>query len=441
MNARKLGNRALWLGAAVLLAGSPAHGQASASLAVPVPVPVVPAATAVAAFYDRWNSPIWYRGAPNTAAISQLVAVLQRAPFDGFALGPQLAAQVQAAAAQALSGKSEDVSAAERVLSTAWVQYVQALKRPTPGMIYAYPMLSPQGTHADQIMLTAAAAPSLERYLVTTSNLNPVYGQLRDAGWAEAQASGNMTPDPRLLANLDRARSIPANGRFLLVDSATQLVTLYDNGQPVDSMKVIVGTYELPTPMIASFMYYVTYNPYWHSPDHLVRKTIAPNMLKLGSSYFKSHGYSVVDEWSEKPKVINPKTIDWKAAAAGKIHLKIRQDPGPLNSMGKLKFPFANPEGIYLHDTPGKDLFDKAQRDLSNGCVRVEDANRFGRWLIGSDPVAPGNDPELRVPLPKPTPIILTYLTAQVREGKLAYLDDIYGWDKDRARQLAFTAQ
>ena len=82
----------------------------------------IPAASAVAAYYQRYNSPIWYRGAANSAAISQLVALLQRAPFDGFAEGPQLAAQVQAAAAQAQSGNAADVASAERVLSTAWVQ-------------------------------------------------------------------------------------------------------------------------------------------------------------------------------------------------------------------------------------------------------------------------------------------------------------------------------
>jgi murein L,D-transpeptidase YcbB/YkuD len=429
--------KVLWLSAAAVVAVSPAHGQASGSAAAAVQASAVPEASAVAAFYDRYSSPVWYRGAPNTAAITQLVSVLQRAPFDGFAEGLQLAAEVQAAAAQAQSGKAADVASAERVLSTAWVRYVQALKRPTQGMIYAYPVLAPQGTRADQILLTAAAAPSLETYIATTSNLNPIYAQLRDAAWSQAQASGNMTPDPRLLANLDRIRSLPASGRFLVVDSGSSMLTLYENGAPIDSMKVITGTNELPTPMIASYMYYITYNPYWHAPDHLVRKTIAPNVLHLGLKYFKSHGYDVVDEWSENPKVIDPSSIDWKAAAAGKLHLKIRQDPGPLNSMGILKFPFPNPEDIYLHDTPDHAKFGLANRNLSNGCVRVEDARRLGRWLLGHDPVSPGADAELRVQLPRSTPIYLTYITAQVKDGKLSYLRDIYGWDSAPPTQFA----
>lgn len=391
----------------------------------------VSTAAAVASFYDNFRAqPIWFRNGANAAAIAQLTAILQRAPFDGFPQGPQLAAQVQAAAAQAGTGRPEDVANAEQVLSSAWVQYVQAIKAPTDGMIYAYPVLQPQGARADQILLTAAAAPSLQAYLASTSDVNAIYKQIRDAGWAQGQATGNLTPDPRLLANLDRVRSLPAKGRFLLVDSGSSMLTLYDDGQPIDSMKVITGTDELPTPLIASFMYYITYNPYWHAPDHLVRKTIAPNFLRGGMNYLKSHGYHVIEDWSEHPTIIDPATVDWKGAAAGKVHLKIQQDPGPLNSMGMLKFPFPNPEDIYLHDTPDHAKFDLANRNLSNGCVRVEDVERLGTWLLGHKPVSPGSTPELRVQLPKPVPIYLTYITAQVSDGKLSYLPDIYGWDR-----------
>jgi murein L,D-transpeptidase YcbB/YkuD len=410
-------------------ANAAAAAQATGSTAQITVVPMAP--DEIADVYSTYRpQPIWTRGGVNEAAIAQVAAILQRAPFDGFAEGPQLAAQIQAAVAPARTGDSAATTALERAVSSAWVRYVQALKRPTPGMIYAYPVLKPQGSDAASILLTAAAAPSLQAYLTNTANVNPIYSQLRDAAYAEAQASGNMTPDPRLLANLERVRSIPATGRYLVVDAGSSMLTLYENGQPQDSMKVITGTSELPTPMIASVMYYITYNPYWHAPDHLVRKTIAPNVIHLGLSYFKSHKYSVIDEWSESPTVIDPTTIDWKAAAAGTLHLKIRQGPGPLNSMGILKFPFPNPEDIYLHDTPDHAKFALADRNLSNGCVRVEDAKRLGRWLLGSDPVAPGTDPETRVQLPKGTPIYLTYITAQVKDGKITYLNDLYGWDR-----------
>lgn len=405
---------------------------ASAQSVAPSPfISAAPAATDdISAFYNAYKpQPIWTRGGLNEAAVSQLIAILQRAPFDGFAEGPQLAAQVQAAAAQARTGDPAAMAMAERALSSAWVRYVQSLKRPTAGMIYAYPVLKPLGSRTEEILLTAAAAPSLTTYLTAAANVNPIYAQLRDTAYAQAQASSNLTPDPRLLANLDRVRSIPASGRYMVVDAGSSMLTLYDNGQAADSMKVITGTNELPTPLIASIMFYITYNPYWHAPDHLVRKTIAPTVLKQGMSYLKSHGYHVIDEWSATANTIDPKTVDWKAAAAGTLHLKIRQDPGPLNSMGILKFPFPNPEDIYLHDTPDHAKFALSNRNLSNGCVRVEDAKRLARWLLGQDPATPGTAAETRVLVPKGLPIYLTYITAQVKDGKLSYLPDIYGWD------------
>jgi murein L,D-transpeptidase YcbB/YkuD len=407
-------------GVIALSAAAPLHAAAASA-----------AAAQTDAFYDQWHAPaFWFRDGAQSPAIGELIGILQRAPFDGFAAGPALAEQVQAAVQAASSGQPAQIASAERILSAAWVQYVQAIKQPTKGMIYAYPVLQPQGSRADQILLTTAAAPSLQSYLASVSDVNPIYKSLRDAGWAQAQASGNMTADPRLLANLDRVRSLPAKGRFLLVDAGSSMLTLYQDGHPLDSMKVITGTSELPTPLIASVMYYITYNPYWHAPDHLVRKTIAPNYLRMGASYLKTHGYHVIADWSEQPTEIDPKSVDWKAAAAGNLHLKVQQDPGPLNSMGILKFPFPNPEDIYLHDTPDHSKFALSNRNLSNGCVRVEDAKRLGTWLLGHEPVSPGTQAETRVLLSQGTPIYLTYITAQVTNGRLSYLPDIYGWDK-----------
>ena len=420
---------ALGLAGSALSSTLPAFAQSATVSPAAIQATTLPAASSVAAFYDQWQTqPIWFRGGVENPAVAQLVTILQRAPFDGFAEGPQLAAQVQAAAAQAKSGTAADRASAERLLSTAWVQYVQALKRPTPGMTYVFPVLEPQGARADQILLTAAAAPSLEAHLVATANVNSLYAQMRDAAWTEAQASGNLTPDPRLIANLDRIRSIPAGGKFIVVDSGTQVMTMYENGRPADSMKIVVGKTEYPTPMIASVMYYIVYNPYWNAPDHLVRK-IAQNYLSMGNKYLKTRGYQVMADWSSGSAVVPSDQVDWKAVAAGKQQIRIRQKPQDDNSMGDLKFPFPNKLDIFLHDTPHKEYFAKANRNLSNGCVRLEDARRFGRWLLGAEPSPPGTDAEIQVQLPRGVPIYLTYTTAQVRDGKVAYFSDPYRLD------------
>lgn len=402
------------------------------------PAGTVPAASSVALVYDAHRiQPIWFHnGSLDEAAVAKLVAILQRAPFDGFAEGPALAAQVQSAVTQARTGGPTPQAAADKVLSAAWVQYVQALKRPTPGMAYAFDVLKPQGIRADQILLTASAAPSLAAHLDATANPNVIYTQIRDAAFAEARATGNMTPDPRMLANLDRLRSIPNKGRFMVVDSGNQTLTLFENGRPYDMMKVVAGKTEYPTPMIASVMYYMVYNPYWNAPDHLVRK-IAQNYLSMGDSYLRTRGYQVMKDWTAASEVLPSDQVDWKAVASGKQQIRIRQKPSDDNSMGDLKFPFPNNLDIFLHDTPHKEYFARSSRMLSNGCVRVEDAKRLARWLLGREPVAPNTDAEIQVPLPQGVPIYLTYVTAQVRDGKIAYLPDPYGWDKGGARQVA----
>jgi L,D-transpeptidase YcbB len=437
------------LASAALSAIVPAAAGAQAPLAVPtmpvVPAPLAPApaaalptAAAVASVYDRWQlRPMWFQGNVASPAAGQLIAVLKRAPFDGLAAGPAIAAQVEAAIASAGGGNPVIIAAAERTLSAAWVHYVQTLKRATPGMIYAYKVLEPQGVRTDQILLTASKAPSLERHVQQVSNLNPVYAQLRAAAVAEAQATGTTVPNERLLANLDRARSIPASGKFIVVDSAGQRLWMYENGVPVDSMKVIVGTNETPTPMIASIMHYVTMNPYWNAPDNLIRKTIAPNAVSQGQAYLKSRGYEVMSDWTDAASVVPADQIDWKAVAAGRQKIRVRQLPGQRNFMGELKFSFPNGQDIFLHDTPTKELFGKSQRALSNGCVRLEDARRLARWLLAREPVAPSADPEQFVQMPQGVPIILTYLTAQPSNGKVTYTADVYGWDRSPAGALA----
>lgn len=424
-------------GAAMLSMGTaPALAQAGAPAAA-IQAASLPSTGAVTAFYNTYRSaPMWFRGGAANPAAARLVAILKRAQFDGLASGPQLAAQVEAGIARAASGSAADVMAAEQTLSAAWVLYAQALKRPSSGMIYGYPVLKPQNGRADQILLTAAAAPSLDQHLLAVSTVNPTYAQIREAAWLAAQASG-AAPDSRLLANLERARALPAGGRFIVVDSATQRLTMYENGQPIDSMKVIVGMRDMPTPMIASIIHYITLNPYWNVPHHLVRKTIAPNVLKQGVGYLKTRGYEVMADWTEESAVLPPDSIDWKAVAAGKQQIRVRQKPGPGNSMGKMKFRFPSGEDIYLHDTPSKDLFAKSQRTLSNGCVRLEDAARLGRWLMGREPTTTSTEAEQRLLLPQAVPIYLTYLTAQPSSAGISYLADVYGWDRPADQQVA----
>jgi len=400
---------------------------------------MIPAAAdpGVAAFYaQRRGTLLWLAKGPDSPAMRELFSVLRRSSLDGFAGGPLLAAQAEDLIARAGPDDPSALAAADRLLSIAWVRYVAVLKRQPEGMVYADRWIAPRPTSAEQTLMLAAAAPSLAEHVRATSNLNPFYQALRDAAWTQAQTSGGL-PDSRLLASLDRARVFPANGRYLVVDAASARLFMVENGTIADSMKVIVGKPNTQTPMIASVIYYATLNPYWNVPPDLVRTLIAPRVIDQGLGYLSAHGYEALTGFSDDAGQIPPSTVDWKAVAAGRETVRIRQQPGPGNSMGQIKFGFANDSGIFLHDTPNKTLFAGDGRSLSNGCIRLEDAQRLGRWLTGGDVTAASNEPEQHLALPRPTPVFVTYLTAHVDNGRLSFVDDSYGRDPSPSAVLA----
>ena len=195
----------------------------------------------------------------------------------------------------------------------------------------------------------------------------------------------------------------------MLVDAASARLYMIEDGRVRDSMKVIVGKPDTPTPELKSVINYETLNPYWHVTADLAKTLIAPRVLQGGDAYLTERGYEVLSGWGPDAHVISPDSIDWKAVAAGTAQVYVRQRPGPANSLGHYKFDLPNGDGIYLHDTPKKELFAQDARNLSHGCVRLEDAQRLARWLLGKDPPA-ASAPEENILLPQPVPITISYL-------------------------------
>jgi murein L,D-transpeptidase YcbB/YkuD len=202
---------------------------------------------------------------------------------------------------------------------------------------------------------------------------------------------------------------IPIHGRYVLVDAASARLYMIEDGHVRDSMRVIVGKPETPTPQLKSVINYETLNPYWHVTPDLAQTLIAPRVLKEGDAYLTDRGYEVLSGWGPDAQVLSPDSVDWKAVAAGNLKVYVRQRPGPANSLGHFKFDLPNGDGIYLHDTPKKELFAQDARNLSHGCVRLEDAQRLARWLLGKDPPA-ASAPEENILLPRPVPIMISYL-------------------------------
>lgn len=421
--------------AALALISVPAGAAAQATpTTAAAPQLFVSSNSDVARFYTASkNAQIWFRSGQAEAG-PVLINILRRAPIDGFSRGPQLAAEVESAMAKAQADPAASLEA-EQVMSNAWIAYAQAIRAPTPGMLYGEKWVAPAVPSSFQVLREALNAPSLAQHLKNVSDINPIYAALRDAAVAEAKLPGGGN-SARYAANLERARSIPAKGKFVLVDAATARLWMYEDGRPVDSMKVIVGNLDYRTPMIASVIWYATLNPYWHVPDHMVRKIFVGKAQKEGEAYFKKNGYEIVADWNST-EALPVSSVDWNAVKAGTVKVKIRQLPGPTNGMGKMKFNFANPEGIYLHDTPNKALFAQNNRALSNGCIRLEDAKRLGRWLMGREPVTTLAAAEQHVQLAQGIPVFVTYLTAQPHIGEQALVRDVYGWD---ARSTVSTA-
>ena len=400
------------------------------ALATPVHAQVTTSDPAVTPYYTAHpGTLLWLGSADTRAAAAKLPAILRRATLEGLADGPTLAEGVEAALA---NGQPAD----DQSISAAWVRYVEAIRRPVAGISYADPALALTLPTPETILADAARAPSLAAHVDEVSAVNPFYAALRDDA---AKAGG--TPDPRVLATLDRLRLLPAKGRAIVVDIPAATLLMIEDGKTVDTMKVIVGKKSGATPILASTVHYVTFNPVWHIPQDIARVRVAPVVIKRGVGYLTLARYQTVAGFGgDKETPVDPISIDWPAVRDGKAEVHVRQLSGPQNMMGKVKFGFVNDTGVFLHDTPDKKLFAKDRRFLSHGCIRLERPEALASWLLGGKAPEPSGEPEQLVPVDKGVPIYLTYLTAQpADDGTSAIAEDIYGLDTPGAEKAVTT--
>jgi murein L,D-transpeptidase YcbB/YkuD len=422
------------------VAGSP---SAAAAAARPGPVSEIlarrlaaPAADAdLAAFYAaRGDLPLWTGGGRVAPEADQLIARLQTAAADG--LDPQAyrPGDLKTAVRRAASGRPVDLVTAELALSAALAAWGADLHRPKPAadLLYSDPQLRPPALSRRAVLETVARAPSRQAGLSQVAQMNPIYQRLR-AALAEEQARGG--PHLALLrANLERARALPTDlgRRHILVDVAAQRLWTYEDGRPVDNMKVVVGKPADPTPSMAALVRYAVFRPYWNVPPDLVAKSTAPKVVAQGLGYFRRQRLEALSDWSEQARRLDPAKVDWPAVAAGRQPLRVRQLPGRDNMMGQVKFMFPNQLGVYLHDSPLRALFTGEERLASAGCVRLEDAPRLARWLLGPGVTEAGRKPgppETRADLAEPVPVYLVYFTAAPTEQGLSLRPDVYHRD------------
>ncbi|MDB5432041.1 MAG: hypothetical protein JWP35_3157 [Caulobacter sp.] len=284
----------------------------------------------------------------------------------------------------------------------------------------------------------AATPGGLAAYVAALAPGHPLYRALQQ-GLADEPADD---PGRRLiLTNLERARALPADPgrRFVLVDAAAARLWMYEDGRPIDSMKVVVGKLSDPTPALCGLIRQAVFQPYWNVPVDLVRRHLAPDVLRDGTGVLTAKNLEVLSDWTPRAQVIDPAAVDWRAAASGQQFVRVRQRSGAGNMLGAVKFTFPNRLGIYLHDTPERALFAEPRRTRSSGCVRLEDARRFGRWLFGPGGAMdhPPAGIDVAVALPRPAPVYITYLTLGPDEaGRLSPRPDVYGRDAAVIAQL-----
>ena len=431
----------LCLAAALALPALPAHAQ-WAPPAIQAALRSAGGDRDVRAFYQaRGYRPLWIHGDALGPEADRFLELIETADAEGLDPDDYRPRRLRDAIEDSRKGSPKALARAEMQLTRSFADYVRDVRRPrSTGMTYVDPSVAPSQATRRSVLDSAASAPSLEAYVNDIGWMNPIYGQLRNA-LADNWGRGSRLTDQQirlLQVNLDRAGAIPANPgrRYIVVDAAAARLTMYENGRVRDSMKVIVGKPTEQTPMMAALVRFAMVNPYWNIPPDLVKTRVAEGVLSKGVSFLKTKGFEVTSDWSDNAKAIDPKKVDWKAVAEGRQELPVRQLPGKTNAMGRMKFMFPNDFGVYLHDTPEKELFAKADRRFSSGCVRLEDAPRLARWLFGK-PLAPKSKaPEQRVNLPEPVPVYITYLTAAPEGQTIAFRPDAYGRDQVQTARL-----
>jgi murein L,D-transpeptidase YcbB/YkuD len=209
---------------------------------------------------------------------------------------------------------------------------------------------------------------------------------------------------------------------------------MIEDGRIQDTMRVVVGKSPMQSREMAGLIRYAALNPYWNLPPDLIRMR-ARNAAARGPRVITDERLQVLSDWTDDAQTLDPRRIDWSAVAAGRRLVNMRQLPGPQNMMGRVKFMLPNDLGVYLHDTPHRELFARADRRESSGCVRLEDAQRLGRWLFDGAMPQPNGTPEQQVDLPRPVPVYITYLTVlPTGDGGLVFQRDSYRRDRGAPR-------
>lgn len=321
------------------------------------------------------------------------------------------------------------------------------------------------------------AATALSARLAALGDLTPtesgapssVYGPALVAAVERFQGRHGLVADGVIGARTVSALAVPPSARITQIDIALErLRWLPDLGArrviavnipmfrlwawgldptpstPAFGMDVIVGrAMRTETPVFVEALDHVIFRPYWNVPSSIVHGEVLPAIAR-DPRYLARQQMEIVRGPGDDATVVPPTSAAIAQLAAGT--LRLRQRPGPHNSLGLVKFVFPNRENVYMHGTPASGLFAQSRRDFSHGCIRVADPPRLAAWVLqevsGWTPAhiaqAMNADVPERVDLREPIDVVLFYLTAAVvpDDGLLHFAEDIYGHDARLAAAL-----
>ncbi|MCF8107017.1 MAG: L,D-transpeptidase family protein, partial [Desulfohalobiaceae bacterium] len=198
-------------------------------------------------------------------------------------------------------------------------------------------------------------------------------------------AALNVSAAQRLktvMLNLERLRWLPCGfkNRYILVNIADFTLAAYENHEKEFSLKVVVGEKYHKTPVFSKELRYIVLNPYWNVPRSIAVKEVLPK-IKKDPGYMREKHYQLLSGWQDET-LLNPRQIDWDQVNARNFKWRIRQEPGPWNSLGQVKFMFPNVFDVYIHDTPQKHLFKVRERTFSHGCIRCQDPVLLAAFVL-----------------------------------------------------------
>lgn len=243
----------------------------------------------------------------------------------------------------------------------------------------------------------------------------------------------------QLRVNLEGLRWIfrDLEERYIIANIARFQVSLIEDGQRVWTTRAVVGRPYRQTPSFRAQMTYLVLNPTWTVPPGILRSDLLPE-LRLDPEALGRRNMIVLDT---SGRVIDPAAVDWHAPS---FPYMLRQEPGPDNALGRVKFMFPNPHHVYMHDTPSRELFARADRTFSSGCIRLEHPLELAELLLGEtgrwdraaiDAALAAGEPRT-ITLPRPLTVLLIYATAVPEDGELYLLPDVYGRDARVLRAL-----